>query len=650
MKRNSMKYSLLALITAIILSLGVSLAFAQDGSVNPQQGLLRPNTISYQGRVTVNGQPYDGIGYFKFAIVNGLGQYTWNSDIIVRAQGSAQQIGEPQNPIQLNVRNGYFNVRLGALPDMNPIPFYAVDDIDSALRVWFSTDGTNFTQLPDRPFSSVPWAIMADTLDGLDSADFALSNHNHWGERWDGTGFGLELESSDGVGLKGTAYGSSGSLIMGAGVWGDSKDRVGVWGTSTEGSGVLGVSKNNNGVGGISTLGAGVFGSSQNGIGVYGSGPITGTVGEATDTSGTTYGVYGVSKSADGYGVMGVNKHGTAVRGESVTDNGVVGFSESGVGVYGSGWFFGNAAKFENMTTITPTVIINNFNADAGAPALAITGTTTIYAKDDSLIGAALSVKNPITDGVAISGSGGSIGVYGESNDPEGAAIYGRSTVGNYAGVFTGWTGYYNEDAPIDAHMVLIENYANSTGVNGLAISLPANGSKPGSGVNYVTFFASYKKAIGAIEGNGNGGVVYKSGGADFAELLPAAPGLEPGDVVVIGPEGVLVRSSEPNQTNVAGVYSTAPGFLGGMTSEPEEDGRVPVALVGIVPVKVSAENGAIRPGDLLTPSSTPGHAMKADPVNLGGMQIYRPGTIIGKALEPLDQGTGVIRVLITLH
>ena len=41
---------------------------------------------------------------------------------------------------------------------------------------------------------------------------------------------------------------------------------------------------------------------------------------------------------------------------------------------------------------------------------------------------------------------------------------------------------------------------------------------------------------------------------------------------------------------------------------------------------------------------------MKADPVNVGGVEFYRPGTIIGKALESLDKGTGVIRVLITLH
>jgi hypothetical protein len=63
---------------------------------------------------------------------------------------------------------------------------------------------------------------------------------------------------------------------------------------------------------------------------------------------------------------------------------------------------------------------------------------------------------------------------------------------------------------------------------------------------------------------------------------------------------------------------------------------------VGIVPCKVSAENGAIRPGDLLVTSAIPGHAMRDDdPKN---------GTILGKALGSLDSGTGVIKVLVTLQ
>lgn len=51
---------------------------------------------------------------------------------------------------------------------------------------------------------------------------------------------------------------------------------------------------------------------------------------------------------------------------------------------------------------------------------------------------------------------------------------------------------------------------------------------------------------------------------------------------------------------------------------DPEEDewndDRPLLALVGIVAVKASAEDGRIRSGDLLVASSTPGHAMRAGP------------------------------------
>jgi len=167
----------------------------------------------------------------------------------------------------------------------------------------------------------------------------------------------------------------------------------------------------------------------------------------------------------------------------------------------------------------------------------------------------------------------------------------------------------------------------------------------------------------------------YTTPAADLAELLPASEGLEPGDVLVVGPDGQLARSSDAYQPTVVGVYSTKPGFLGGVAedmggtevqvqlgadaapgdkneamAELATDGKVPLAIAGIVPVKVSAENGPIQPGDLLTSASLPGHAMKASPIDLDGVEIYRPGTTIGKALEALGEGTGVISVLITLQ
>jgi hypothetical protein len=66
--------------------------------------------------------------------------------------------------------------------------------------------------------------------------------------------------------------------------------------------------------------------------------------------------------------------------------------------------------------------------------------------------------------------------------------------------------------------------------------------------------------------------------------------------------------------------------------------------------VKVDASRGPIQIGDLLVTSDVSGVAMKSEAVNLGGVQIHRPGTIVGKALEPLAKGKGEILVLLSLQ
>lgn len=62
------------------------------------------------------------------------------------------------------------------------------------------------------------------------------------------------------------------------------------------------------------------------------------------------------------------------------------------------------------------------------------------------------------------------------------------------------------------------------------------------------------------------------------------------------------------------------------------------------------ATNGPIEIGDLLVTTAREGFAMKSLPVEIGGVRIHRPGTLIGKALEPLAQGTGEILVLLSLQ
>jgi len=236
--------------------------------------------------------------------------------------------------------------------------------------------------------------------------------------------------------------------------------------------------------------------------------------------------------------------------------------------------------------------------------------------------------------GVAGVSWGSGIGVYGESRDnfgvvgkhtgtSTGAGVYGRSDSSS------GWGGYF-------------VNW--STGV---VLWLRNHGFDDGSGggdfIKATDYTGNDAQFRVTTSGQGRSDVGWTTPAEDFAEMLPAVEGLEPGDVLVIGSDGKLARSTQSYQPTVVGVYSTQPGFVGGQPVEGELEGHVPLAVVGVVPVKASAENGPIRPGDLLVASSIPGHAMKASP---------NPpvGTVIGKALEGLEENTGIIRMLVILQ
>jgi len=139
--------------------------------------------------------------------------------------------------------------------------------------------------------------------------------------------------------------------------------------------------------------------------------------------------------------------------------------------------------------------------------------------------------------------------------------------------------------------------------------------------------------------------------GGDYAESVDVSGDrthYEPGDVIVIDTSapGKFLKSVAPYSTLVSGIYSTKPGLVGRrQAGDPKSSTtEIPMAMVGIVPTKVSAENGPIRTGDLLVASATMGHAMK------GTDRSQLTGAVIGKALGNLDSGTGMIEVLVTLQ
>jgi hypothetical protein len=138
-------------------------------------------------------------------------------------------------------------------------------------------------------------------------------------------------------------------------------------------------------------------------------------------------------------------------------------------------------------------------------------------------------------------------------------------------------------------------------------------------------------------------------GGADLAEPFEFSSEAVPaGSVVTIDEEhpGKLKLSTRAYDTRVAGIVSGAHGIQPGISLHQEGalEGGQNVALSGRVYVQADAAMGAISPGDLLTTSDTPGHAMRvSDPAKA-------QGAILGKAMSLLKEGKGMVLVLVSLQ
>jgi hypothetical protein len=151
-------------------------------------------------------------------------------------------------------------------------------------------------------------------------------------------------------------------------------------------------------------------------------------------------------------------------------------------------------------------------------------------------------------------------------------------------------------------------------------------------------------QVVGDVVVSGNIGAKYQ----DVAEWVETGEPLEVGTVVIVavGEVDQVVPSVRAYDTRVAGAVSRQPGLILGERG----DSKSLIAQSGRVRIKVDATFGAIKPGDLLVTSPTPGHAMRSKPMKIGGQLLHRPGTLVGKALEGLPGGKGEILVLLTLQ
>ena len=281
-----------------------------------------------------------------------------------------------------------------------------------------------------------------------------------------------------------------------------------------------------------------------------------------------------------------------------------------------------------------------------------------------SVPGYALRVENTSTGdairGISYSTAIDYAGVVGASYASGGTGVYGLGYMGGF-GVYASNTGGGRNQTALRADNTNTGNgmaayITNNSGYHtahfsnagsGGVLYLQNGGDANGNGGN--DFITAMNKAENDPQfkvlssGEVRSDVGFNTPASDFAEMLPAVEGLEPGDVLIIGADGKLARSTEPYQASVVGVYSTQPGFVGGHPVQGKILGTIPLAVVGIIPVKISAENGAIVPGDMLVASSMPGRAMKAG--------AHPPqGVVIGKALESSGKDTGMIQMLAALH
>jgi len=445
------------------------------------------------------------------------------------------------------------------------------------------------------------------------------------------------LSSGGGYGVYARTYSETGAAVAGFAMNnGDVQNQGGRFlAYGDDGRGVYGLAADS----GTGTNYGGYFeGYSSSGRGVYAKATGNygrGVVGAATNTGAyTNYGGYFTSAGAYGRAVYGratnsgaYPNYGGYFHADGAKGRGVYGYATGasayglyGVSTNGDGLYASTSASDEHAGYFTTSV-------GGGLPG------ASVYARTNSAAGIALWAHNDhtsSTDATAVlsnTGSGALLKGFGGNGGEDEFRINNDGTM-----------VFYNIN-----HKRTVQIDPNEGGL--------ASGSQ-------ITLYDSDGAATIEIDGDfgGDGRVTTQelqiTGGSDLSEQFDIrGQGIEikPGMVVSIDPDqpGHLQLSNSAYDNRVAGIISGAGGIKSGMMMGQrgtEADGQHPVALSGRVYCWADASNGRIRPGDLLTTSDLPGHAMKvAD-------HTRSNGAILGKAMTALQDKTGLVLVLVSLQ
>jgi hypothetical protein len=251
------------------------------------------------------------------------------------------------------------------------------------------------------------------------------------------------------------------------------------------------------------------------------------------------------------------------------------------------------------------------------------------------------------SSGYGVVGSGGLAGVLGQNsgngNGVQGDA-YGATGTGVYGDGYIGVSGQTTGIAYGTGVFGQANGGAHSWG--GLfRYGTDGNNSAYLGGNGMAGLFA------GPVEVDGPATVrcLTITGGCDLAEPFDVSgKDIPKGAVVIIDEDhpGQLKLSACAYDKRVAGIISGANGINPGISLHQAgiNNGGENVALSGRVYALADASKGAIKPGDLLTTSATPGHCMKVTD------HAQAQGAIIGKAMSALKEGKGTVLVLVSLQ
>jgi len=581
-----------------------------------------PEVINYQGYLTdAEGNPLNGSVAMTFRIYNAPtgGTQLWS-----------------ENHTAMTVTEGVFNVVLGSLVPIT----VALLDGDRYLGM---TVGTDPEMSPRLRMTSSPFANKAadaDTLGGLPPSEFAPSAHRHsWGEipdipadfvdGVDNTGITVESDPTVPVWIKdGVSWGELSGIPAG---FADGTDNTGI---TTETDPTVPV-----------WIKDGLSWSELSGI--------PAGFADGVDNTGIT------TETDPEVGSNTVNYvpkwNGTALVAGAIYDNGNIGIGtftpDQKLHVNGRAHFDVGTGHIHISTPGGWPGIIAYTNNGNRRDIQFYDEVMTIAVSDSELAPAN-------TNGITI-GENGNLGVgIGRALPSEKLEVAGNiRTAGNIhmpnngsiynadgKDVFhTGWTGLFGDYTTINSGY----SWGSGEPVSVVAGSRGVFFTKgDASGTPYATTLASINTS-----GRLSCSVLEITGGSDIAEPfeIQESAHTKPGMVMVIDSEnpGKLKISNRAYDRRVAGVVSGAGGVNPGMLMQQKgslADGATPIALTGRVYCWSDASQGRIEPGDLLTTSETPGHAMKVTDYTRA------QGAILGKAMSTLEKDKGLVLVLVTLQ